>query len=71
MADEYKLSFTAEEIDERLGRVGSTILHTSQDLTTEQQAQARENIGAVTTAEVASLIDERISNITNAEEVAY
>lgn len=43
----------------------------TQTLTPEQQAQARENIGAVTTAEVASLIEERISSITNAEEVAY
>jgi hypothetical protein len=48
MADEYKLSYTAEQIDERLGKAGNAVLYTEQKLTDEQQAQARANIGAIT-----------------------
>lgn len=47
MANEYKLSYTAEEIDEKLGTIGNAVLYTAQELTDEQKAQARENIGAV------------------------
>lgn len=71
MAKEYQLSFTAEEIDERLSIVGSTILSTPQALTKEQQAQARTNIGVVSATEVADIINAKLSSITNAEEVAY
>lgn len=46
MATEYKLSYTASEIDERLGKMDDAVLCTEQSLTHEQQAQARENIGA-------------------------
>ena len=45
MADEYRLSYTAEEINNRLGKVKESILYTKQPLTEEQKAQARENIG--------------------------
>lgn len=45
MAEEYKLSYTAEEIDERLGMAGVAVAYTEQDLTEEEQAQARANIG--------------------------
>lgn len=38
---------------------------TTQTLTEEQKTQARDNIGAATTTEVASFIDEKLSNITN------
>ena len=43
MAENYKLSLTAEEIDQRLA---NALLATEQTLTPEQQTQARENIGA-------------------------
>lgn len=43
---EIKLSYTAEEIDEMLGKAGTAVLYAEQTLTTEQQAQARANIGA-------------------------
>lgn len=46
MANEFTLSFTAEQIDVRLENAGNAILHTEQTLTPEQQAQARDNIGA-------------------------
>lgn len=47
MATEYKLSHTAAEIDEKLGKVDETVLYTEQSLTEAQKAQARDNIGAV------------------------
>lgn len=47
MATEYKLSYTAQEIDEKLGMVDNAVLYTPQTLTEERQAQARENIGAI------------------------
>ena len=50
----------------------------SEQITTEQQkAQARENIGAasvddiLTVADVEAMINTKLSNIINAEEVAY
>lgn len=47
MADKkYELSFTAEQIDVHLENAANAILHTTQTLTPEQQAQARDNIGA-------------------------
>ena len=46
MAAEYRLSYTAEQIEERLENAGNAILHTEQTLTSEQQEQARANIGA-------------------------
>jgi hypothetical protein len=46
MANEHELSYTAEEIDERLGLAGSSVLFTEQMLTEEQKAQVRANIGA-------------------------
>ena len=52
MAQEYKLSYTAKDIDERLGMVpamaeqlDSAILTIPQELTPEQQAQVRFNLG--------------------------
>lgn len=46
MATEYRLSYTAEEIDEKLGAVENVVLCTEQDLTKEQKTQVRVNIGA-------------------------
>lgn len=50
---------------------GSAVLYTEQNLTPEQQAQARENIGAVAESDINSIVDAKLSSITNAEEVAY
>lgn len=47
MANEYQLSYTANDIDNRLGMAGNAILYTEQNLTEEQKAQARANIGAI------------------------
>lgn len=52
MATEYQLSYTANEIDERLGKIDKAVLHTNQLLTDEQKAQARQNIGAASEAQV-------------------
>lgn len=46
MAFEYKLSFAAKDIDERLRKAGKAILTTPQELTEAKKAQARENFGA-------------------------
>lgn len=45
MANEFTLNFTAEQIDLRLENAGNAILHTEQELTPEQQEQARKNLG--------------------------
>jgi hypothetical protein len=47
------------------------VRYTPQELTTEEQAQARANTGAVSAEEVVAIVDAKISSITNAEEVAY
>ena len=47
MAENYKLSFTAKEIEDRLTSAGNSVLFTEQALTEEQKAQARANIGIV------------------------
>jgi lysophospholipase L1-like esterase len=47
MATEYKLSYTAQEIDEKLGKIDTAVLFEAQNLTEEQKAQVRENIGIV------------------------
>lgn len=46
MAYEYRLSYTAEDIDEKLGKIDNAVLYAEQALTDEQKAQARANIGA-------------------------
>ena len=55
MAGEYTLSYTAEQINERLGKAGNAVLFTSQTLTDEQKAQARDNIGAVSSVDFAAI----------------
>ena len=47
MADVFRLSYGAKEINDRLTRVGNSVLFTEQNLTEEQKAQARANIGVV------------------------
>lgn len=47
MATEYKLSYTASEINSKLGKIDSALLYAPQTLTAEQQEQARANLGIV------------------------
>ncbi len=42
-----------------------------QNLTEEEKAQARENIGAISADECANIVEGKLASITNAEEVAY
>ena len=59
MANEYQLSYTASEIDNRLGMAGNAILYTEQTLTEEQKKQARANIGAISKDEE-NIIEEAV-----------
>ena len=43
---EFSLSYTAEDINERLGMAGNAVLYIAQNLTEDQKIQARANIGA-------------------------
>lgn len=45
MENEYRLSYTAEQINEKLGKMDSAVLCTEQTLSEEQKTQARKNIG--------------------------
>lgn len=45
---EYQLSFTAKEIDEKLGKIDSSVLITEQSFTDEEKLQVRKNIGSGT-----------------------
>lgn len=56
MASEYHLTYTAAEIDERLGKAGNAVLYTKQSLGEEQKSQARANIGAAAIGEYSSAI---------------
>lgn len=51
--------------------VVDAVLYTKQNPTPEQRAQARANTGAVSATEVIAIVDEKLSSITNAEELAY
>ena len=51
MASVYKLSYTAKEIDDKLGEIDNAVKITAQTLTDEQKAQARANIGAAAVGE--------------------
>lgn len=55
MATEYKLSYTAEDIDKKLGKIDNTVLYTEQTLTEEQKTQARMNIDAPSAEELDDL----------------
>lgn len=69
MATEYKLPYTAAQIEEKLDKIdameadikelsgGNVAYDTAQNLTEEQKTQARENIGAVS-ADSTDLTDE-------------
>lgn len=57
---EYKLSLTASEMDYKLT---NALVHSVQELTNEQKAQARENIGAVDKQYVDSMFSSYISEV--------
>lgn len=65
--NEYELSFTAEEVDERLRKAGEAVLSTEQTLTPDQQAQARENIGAVSLDDVEQAIADATGGVDLSE----
>jgi lysophospholipase L1-like esterase len=46
MSTEYRLNYTGEEVAEKLEKADNALLYTQQELTEEQKAQARANIGA-------------------------
>ena len=46
MATEYKLKYTGSEIDEKLDKIDNAVLCIPQELTEEQKAHIRANIGA-------------------------
>lgn len=48
---------TKEYVDEKMGEIENSILYTEQNLTEEQQTQARQNIGAVSEEEVINIIE--------------
>lgn len=63
MATEYRLSYSASEVEQKLNEIDSiksdlieTVKCTKQSLTEEQKAQARENIGAVSIEEVEDML---------------
>lgn len=59
MATEYKLSYTAADINKKLGKIDNldaAVLYNAQTLTDAQKAQVRKNIGAVTLEEVVSAL---------------
>ena len=58
---EYKLSYTASEIDAKLGEIDNAILCTEQTLTEEQKSQARENIDAASLSDIPT----KTSDLTN------
>jgi len=62
---EYKLSYTAQQIDEKLGEINNVVKYTQQTLTDEQKAQARENISAVSIEEVEELLGNTLKNLPN------
>ena len=44
---EYKLSYTASDIDARLGEIDNVVKHTQQDLTEEQKAEKIASVKAI------------------------
>lgn len=66
---EYKLSYTANEIDRRLGEIDNAVKYTEQALTEDQKAQARANIGAM--AEGAGNIPGGVSSWNDLEDKPF
>lgn len=62
MATEYKLAYPATEIDKRLGTVANVVLYTAQNLTDEQKAQVRKNIGALPDTTVIPTVPSTLPN---------
>lgn len=65
MATEYKLSYTASEINSKLGKVDNTVCYTSQTLTDTQKSQARMNIGAASVDDIGGAISFTITLSTS------
>lgn len=59
MPKDYKLSYTAEQIDKRLGKVSETITFTSQDLSENQKLKARTNIGAISEDDLLDILQNK------------
>lgn len=55
MSITHKLSYTATEIDEKLGKVDKAVLFNRQSLTEEEKAQARANIGSASAEEIGDI----------------
>lgn len=66
MATEYKLSYTGQEINNKLSKVDEAVRYTSQTLTAAQKAQVRENIGAMGEEAIENLV---VTAIVNAGEL--
>ena len=54
---EYKLSYTGQEINQKLGKIDKAVLYTEQHLTDEYKDQARKNIDAVSIEDVEALLN--------------
>lgn len=71
MATEYKLSYTAQEIDEKLGKIDTAVLFEEQTLTDEQKAQARKNIGVTAYGESSNSDDGTLRYIDVTNNIEY
>lgn len=58
---EYQLSYTASEIDTKLGEIDNAVKYTEQTLTNEQKLQVRENIDAASPSDIPT----KTSDLTN------
>lgn len=70
MNKEFELSYTASEVDNRLGMAGNAILYTEQELTEEQKKQARANIGAISKDEE-NIIEEKVEYFYDGDSSKY
>lgn len=71
----YKSKYTGEEIDNAVEQIksgsgsGAAVLYTAQTLTTSQQQQARQNIGAVSLADFNAALGEINAALAEMDEV--
>ena len=65
MSQEYVLSYTAEQIDEKLGKVDTALLFAKQTLTEGQKTQARNNIGVPSKTDVEDATSIAVVNFKN------
>lgn len=80
MTEVFEFDHSAQEIDDAVEQVlngesggsgggGAAILYTEQTLTDSQQQQARQNIGAVSTADFAAALGEVNAALSKMDEV--